>query len=171
MRPKEPRQIGAWTFHMEDPEGNAIQVPPNGAFSNIDELHAAVLQYMDIFDGVTDKAYTAKQRELAESHNLQFTEYILQLIQHQMCIRNVGSIPCWSSGLGDSLHQAAGLVDKGISILPTTVRTVMRKMVAKVTPSHNHTLQGCQQCGGTSTFQSGANNLGRAGTVNNIIYW
>lgn len=170
MRPKEPRQIGAWTFHMEDPEGNAIQVPPGGAFTNIDELHAAVLQYMQIFDGVTDNAYTKTQRELAESHKLQFTDYIMELIQHQMCVRNVGSIPCWSSGLGDSLHKAAGMVDTAISILPTTARTVMQKMIAKVTPSHSPTLSGCQSCGGTGTFQSGVNNLGRAGTVNKIIY-
>lgn len=156
---------------MEDPEGNAIQVPPSGAFGNIDELHAAVIQYMQIFDGVTNGEYTKIQRGLAESHKLQFTDYIMELIQHQMCVRNVGSIPCWSSGLGDSLHAAAGVVDSAIKVLPAPLRTGMQKMIAKVTPSRSPTLSGCQSCGGTGTFKSGENNLGRAGKVNNIIHW
>lgn len=166
MYPKNVDQIGAWTFSLLTPEGVESMVPPAGSFSTLTELTQAVVAIINIYDEATEGKYSQKQRAFALSQGLEFTDFIRSAIQHQLCLRNKGSIACWNDGLGDKLHEAAGKVDAFIDKTFTgKLKQRIQTFVMAVTPSHTPTLSGCSTCGGTTTFDPNADNSGRAGKV------
>lgn len=169
MRVKNPNQIGTWSFRMLDPEGNTIMVPPSGTLNSIGELLGQVMAHFRIYDSATNGRYSEKQREFADKQGMTFDEFMIQLIEHQMCINGMGQVPCWSGGLGDDIHNVMKGVDKAISKAPFKLQQAAQVLISKLTPSGSRTLSGCSSCGGTPVMDPNANNLGRAGTVNNKV--
>lgn len=169
MRPKNVNQIGSWIFKMLDLEGNEIVIPPGRSFNSLRELQVTVLQVMALFDQNSNNEYTKLQRELAAQEGVSWEEYVSSLIQHQMCVNNKGSIPCWNDGAGDAMHQAAGMIDQVVMVMPESVKKTLQKGIQAITPSRSKSLSGCAACGGTSAFDPETNNKGRAGTVNRVL--
>ena len=168
MRVQNPNQIGNWSFRMLDPEGNTIMVPPNGTTNSVGELLNQVLAYISIYDSGTEGSYSKKQREFAEREGISFEDFLLKLIEHQMCINHRGQVPCWSDGLGDDIHNFMMGVDKKIAKAPKALSHRIQGLISKMTSGGSRTLGGCSSCGGTTVMNPQADNLGRAGTVNRI---
>lgn len=169
MTLKEPAKFSNWSFIVEDPEGKEIEIPSGGRYANtLSQLTAAVLQHIAAYDGATNGEYSKNQRELADKEGVTFDKYIQMLIQHQICLRYKGSVPCWT-GLGDKIHLALSAVDGFVAKTPEVVRQRMERAIKVMTPSKSKTLGGCSACGGTRKMDPNANNLGRAGFLNRMM--
>ena len=153
---------------MEDMGGETVQVPPSGGVNTINALLTMVLSYIQTYDNHTAGEYSKQQRIYAEEYGLSFDAYILKLIEHQFCIRNKATTPCWSDGVGDSIHNALTKVDGWIEHTPEVVQQKVQAAIAFLTPSKSKTFGGCSVCGGSKVMSRSTNNLGRAGTLNNI---
>lgn len=114
--------------------------------------------------GSTRADLVAKVKSSLALNGYDVPKDIDEIIETQICLRNRANA-CWSSGLGDEIHSGvfkflsftAALVDgKKKSRARTAIATAVRKIA------------GCQGCGGTTTYTSGKNNLGRAGVLNKI---
>lgn len=165
MRIQNPNQVGAWSFHVKDIEGNDIVIPPYSTSSSIEELLSLVLKYIQEYDNVSNGEYSKTQRELAAKEGMSFEDYMKKLINHQMCLRNRGVIPCWSDGLGDNIHN---LFDKVASFkkAPESTKTKIQNIISSFVPGFVIKGAGCASCGGSMVMSPTKDNLGRAGKLN-----
>ena len=118
-----------------------------------------------------------KDRAVAESRRLgkSYSQYIGELLEHQICLRAGGlsSGICQGSGLGDTLHTFSGKVDDTIEKAPDFIKKPLQKLISstvlrKESGDIRRTgrVSGCSGCGGTRTFTKAAWNFGRVGKLN-----
>lgn len=169
MTIKDTSKFSSWFFYMIDPYTNGeIRIPagptPSGG---IHQLVHAVITQMNEFDRVSNNSYSAKARSRAAELNITFEQYMTQVVHHQLCLRNshIAGL-CYSNGIGDSIHELLSGVDKVVDKLPEALKDKVKKVIQKITPSRTSTLGGCSVCGGTRSFSSKKDNLGRAGRLN-----
>jgi len=168
MRVKNPQNVSNWKFYIEDPSGVEVVIPPSDPCNSLNKLLGQVLGYIQVYDNMTQGEYSKKQRELAVKDGLDFEDYMLKVIEHQVCLRAKGTIPCWK-GTGDLIHSALGKVDNLIDHSPEIVRNVMQRAVSSATPSKTKKFGSCSACGGSRSFSPSVDNLGRANKLNNIL--
>lgn len=168
MRVKHPNKISNWQFTLINPAGEEITVGPH---SSLNSLLDQVMSYIEVYDGMTDREYSKKQRQLAMESGIDFRKYMLQLTEHQMCLnfRNKG-VECWSSGLGDDTHNLLAKVDGFVEkIQSAPVKRIISRAIEIITPSKSKTLGGCSSCGGSRVMKPESDNLGRAGRLNRLF--
>jgi hypothetical protein len=168
MRVKDHNKVSSWNFFMEDMSGETVQVPPQGGTNTIQELLTLVLSYIQTYDNHTNNEYSKQQRIYAEEDGLSFNAYMIKLIEHQFCLRNSNTTPCWSGGVGDTIHNALTKVDGWIEHTPEVLQQKVQAAISFLTPSKSKTFGGCSVCGGSKVMSRSSNNLGRAGKLNNI---
>ena len=167
MRVKNHQEVTAWNFVMITPDGTEQVVPQIGT-SNLPTLLRIVISLISAYDGATDGEYSKEQRLLAEEEGTEFETYISKVIEHQLCLRMSGRIPCWNDGYGDKLHSKLSAVDGYIENTPALIRNALTFAVSKITPSKSRSFGGCSSCGGTFAFNPSVDNLGRAGQMNKL---
>lgn len=87
-------------------------------------------------------------------------ENLAAIIEHQICLRQPNPVAsCWSGGLGDTLHH------KWIKPFISRASDAVKALTGY---SGLEAVSNCQTCSGTKVYKAGANNLGRAGTLNKI---
>lgn len=173
MKIKDHNKFIHWIFHVKSPIDNKDLCLPIGCkpAKNLLNLTQVVLNQMNEFDKITNNDYTKKGREIAESYKMEFPTYMMEVIEHQLCLRSFNpKQECWSSGAGDRLHQAFSSIDVAISNpnVPKAVQRIYARVVQKITPSKSKTLGGCSRCGGTRIYDPKERNEGRAGRMNKI---
>lgn len=100
-----------------------------------------------------------------ENQGVEVPPNLQEIIEHQICVRfSKPSEYCWNSGIGDEIHNqwAVPFLDRMATL--TSSLGVVGQVVAKAVQK----IKGCQSCGGTRTYKQGANNLGRAGSLNKL---
>ena len=167
MTIKDQTQFGRWSFSMINPENSSqFTIPIGGGYSkSLAELTNLVSEQMGEFDRVTSGEYTKKAREEAEKKNLSFPAYLSLLIQHQICVLNNNTVPCYSNGIGDDIHSLFKGLDGFVAKMPSPIRKAAEQLTKAITGGQKQ-FGGCQTCGGTRAFNPNANNLGRAGKLN-----
>ena len=134
---------GGWKFYFQSTEGGKPFTNEVSGANSVDDLtRKAALQMTNM--------------------NVSVPENLKQIVEHQICTRaHPGD--CWMSGIGDELHN------KWIKPFLTGVAKTATKMKLNGVAKKAKSLSGCSSCGGTSVYVEGENNLGRAGTLNDLL--
>ena len=176
MKIKEHQNFTKWKFYFKDLEGGTLSFPKSGGYSpNLHELATEAAAQFEIFDTDTEGKYTRLIRKQAEHLGVDYLEYLKVIIEHQLCLRHETEARelCWNDGLGDKLHEFSGKIDHAIETFPKPLKKLAQAAVVVATKAAtrkgNKKLGGCGTCGGTETFDPDTNNLGRAGSLNNLV--
>ena len=164
MTLKDPRKFTLWKFSMLNIEtGREFTVPIDGKpAQSLQSLTATVVAQMGEFDRISNGEYTKLAREEANKIGISFPAYVSLLIQHQICL--TGIVPCYSSGIGDTIHTIFKKVDGVVDRLPAPLKSMAKAITKAITKQEK--FGGCSSCGGSKSFKPKVNNLGRAGTLN-----
>lgn len=99
------------------------------------------------------------------NQGMEVPENFAEIVEHQVCLRFQRPLDfCYSGGLGDDLHQ------KWIAPFLSKTADQLSKLgkLGKAVASIVNKVRTCTGCGGTRVFKSGSNNMGRAGTLNQL---
>lgn len=146
MRLKNRNQTppGGFAFYYENiSTGQEIRVPTgSGSANGVSQL-----------TGLVDASLRNNGMEVPPDLPL--------IIEHQICLRQPVPLDvCFSGGIGDDIHH---------KVMRPLLRSIARgaaKVGLKKVSGAATKIGGCSGCSGTKTFVQGANNLGRAGTLN-----
>lgn len=175
MQIKNHNTFSKWKFFFKDLEGNDLSFPMSGGYSpNLHALALEVESQFEVFDVATDRKYTELIRKEAKALSKDYLDYIKILIEHQICLRHDNNNDlCWNDGLGDRLHEISGKVDHMISKFPAPLKKMAEAAVKVATKAATGKAQKklgvCGTCGGTDSFDPNKKNLGRAGSLNNMV--
>lgn len=146
LKNKNVSPPGGFFFYYEDPKTKEeVKVPSGSRQAN----------------GVA--ALTAQVRNAFSKAGIPVPAQLAKIVEHQICIRqaNPKSV-CFMGGLGDDIHH--NLAKPVLRSIEMFAGRVKMNAVARTA----RRVGGCAGCGGTKTYKSGKNNLGRAGTLNKI---
>lgn len=110
---------------------------------------------------------TEKARLTLLAQGIPPPEELSVIIEHQICLRQPDpKSACWSSGLGDDLHNKwvktfLSSAARAITVIGTPTAKNIGRAITKVAT--------CQTCAGTTVYDPQANNLGRAGNLNSLF--
>jgi hypothetical protein len=160
---KNPTNFNQWRFVLLAP--NKEEVVLRG--KNMHDLANIVIRQISQWDG-DGYEYSKLPRQEAETLGIDWYNYILRNIQHQICLRLPES-ECWK-GAGDNLHSFFGGIDKLVDSLPSPVRAfgqaATKAMTLLATGTAQAKFSGCRTCGGGRRMQPDAKNLGRKELLN-----
>ncbi len=167
------------------------ELPPPMRLKNLNEsphngftfhFRNEVAQQNDMVTG--NSLDNLESKVTAQFRNLKMAvpENLRQIIEHQICLRQPNPAnSCWSGGLGDDLHHKwikpflTRVADK-LDAFPTPFRGVNERpkggiisRAAKAIAKTARRVSTCGSCGGTRVYEQGANNLGRAGQINQVV--
>lgn len=175
MKIKNRNNFTKWKFYFKDLEGNEVSFPFSGGYATtIHSLVAEVESQFQVFDEKTNGEYTKHIRKDAQHLEKSYQEYLEILIEHQICLRHdKNNDLCWDDGLGDRLHHVSKRIDHMIDAFPSPLKKAARAgvkaLTALATGKAKERMGSCQTCGGTKTLDPSKNNLGRAGSLNNLV--
>jgi hypothetical protein len=146
LKNKNSSPPGGFVFYYTHPEtGKTVRVPSDKTANGVSQLASLV------------KA-AFRNNKIPVPPNLE------EIVEHQICIRQPEPLSiCYNGGIGDMIHhQLAKPVLNAIALKAGKVK--MGEGIARIARK----VAGCGGCGGTRTYASGKNNLGRAGKLNSI---
>lgn len=133
-----------FVFYYEGKGGGPVRVPVTGSAGSMRRLvllasRALVNNGLDVPDNFRD------------------------VVEHQICLRQPDPDgACFSSGLGDDLHHKV-MKPLFIGLSEAAAKVGLDSLAAGAKK-----VAGCSGCGGTRVYKQASNNLGRAGSVNNM---
>lgn len=175
MKLKRPLNFGRWEFFVEQDSGEEYRIPAAGFAKSSRGLSILVDAYFNSQAMQGKPEYLDSAKKEARALHIEYWDYLTNLIEHQICLRNGGSGGklCNSSGLGDDLHSLAegvdSIIEKSPKIVKKVVATALRSTLLrgkKISNNVQPRLSGCSACGGSKSYNKQGNNLGRAGRLN-----